>query len=560
MGINAYLAMPRMEDPIVDFPSFNVVAVYPGASPEDVESQVVDPIEEALNELDDVEDIIAEILDGVGIIRVEFEFGVDADEKFDDVQSKVAEVRGDLPESLYDLDVTKNSTSTVSIYQLALVSNTASYKTLDAEGERVKKTIEKVSGVRKAEVLAVPEQELRIALDPTKMKEMNISIDDVERAIQSNNANIPGGAVKVSNKLFNIKTSGAYNDISEVQNTVVGAYMGKLIYLKNIASVFFDYEDENYHARYNGDRSVVVTVQQKEGYNIFDIAAPIEEKLAQLELAEDIELKYVFNQAAGVKERVSGFMNNLLQGILLVGAIIFLVLGFRSASIVMMAIPLSILMGLFVVNAFGFGLQQMSIAGLVVALGLLVDNSIAIIENVERFLSLGYTKKEAAIKGTQQLVAPMASATITTMFAFIPIIMMPDETGAFIKAMPVTVISALAASLLIAITLTPFLASLILKERKEGTLPNEDTVAKKTAKGEGTFAFRQMQRFVQGPYRKVINWALRNRTLTLGFAALSFVGSMMLFPLVGVSFFPKAEKPLFRITVNLPKGSNIDAQ
>ncbi|MEL6925319.1 MAG: efflux RND transporter permease subunit, partial [Bacteroidota bacterium] len=202
MGINAYISMPRMEDPIVDFPSFNVVAVYPGASPEDVESQVVDPIEEALNELDDVEDLTSEIQDGVGITRVEFEFGVDSDEKFDEVRSKVAEIRDDLPGNLYDLDITKNSTTTVSIYQLALVSNSASYETLNNEAERVKKTIEKVSGVRKVEILDCPEQELRIALDPIKMKEMNVSVDDVERAIQSNNANIPGGALKVSSKLF----------------------------------------------------------------------------------------------------------------------------------------------------------------------------------------------------------------------------------------------------------------------------------------------------------------------------------------------------------------------
>ena len=557
LGVNAYLTMPRMEDPIVDFPSFNVIAVYPGANPKDIESQVVDPIEEALNELDDIDLLVTDIKDGVSITRIEFEFGVDADDKFDEVQTKVTEIKEELPDNLYDLDVLKLTTSTVAIYQLALVSNTASYAILKDQAEGLKKIIEKVSGVRKVEILASPEQELRIALNPIKMKEMNISIDDVERAIQSNNANIPGGAVKVSNKLFNIKTSGAYDEIDQVKNTVVGAYMGKLVYLKNIAAVFFDYEDENYYARFNGDRSIVMTVQQKEGYNIFDIAQPVEEKLAQVNLAEDIELKYVFNQSEGVAERVNGFMSNLLQGILLVGAIIFLVLGWRSASVVMMAIPLAILMGLLVVNTSGFGLQQMSIAGLVVALGLLVDNSIAIIENIERFLAQGYSRKEAAIKGTSQLIAPMTSATITTMLAFIPIIVMPDETGAFIKAMPVTVIATLAASLLIAITLTPFVASLLLKDRTTSSAVLD--APEKTSPTGSTFAFRQMQRFIHGPYRSVMVWALRNRIKTLGFAAASFVGSLMLFPYVGVSFFPKAEKPQFRITIDLPKGQNIDA-
>jgi multidrug efflux pump subunit AcrB len=210
-----------------------------------------------------------------------------------------------------------------------------------------------------------------------------------------------------------------------------------------------------------------VNVQQKEGYNIFSVTNPIKEDLSRIDLAEDIELAYVFDQSLGVKDRVSGFLGNLLQGIALVGVIIFLALGVRSASIVMMAIPLSILMGLWVVGNLDFALQQMSIAGLVVALGLLVDNSIAIIENIERFLGLGYSSKEAAISGTEQLVSPITSATLTTILAFIPIILMPETTGAFIRALPVTVTMTLTASLIIAVTLTPLLASWIFKEKKE---------------------------------------------------------------------------------------------
>ena len=548
MGLNAYFTMPRAEDPIVDFPSFNIVAIYPGATPKDLESQVVDPIEEALNELEDIDEIITEINNDVAVIRIEFLYGVDTDDKYDDVQSKIAELKDELPDNLYDVDVIRLTTSSVAIFQLALVSNSATYYKMKREAERLKKAIEKVDGVKKIDIEAYPERELRIALDPVKMKEMGISLDEVERAVQSNNANIPGGAIKVSNKLFNVKTSGAYDEIEQVRNTVVGSYLGKIIYLKNIASVFFDYEDENYYARFNGDRSIVMSVQQKEGYNIFDVAKPVREKLDQIQLADDIQLEYVFNQSEGVRERVSLFTNNLLQGIFLVGLIIFLVLGIRSSSIVMLTIPLSILIGLWVVFNFDYGLQQMSIAGLVVALGLLVDNSIAIIENIERFLGMGYSQKQAAVKGTIQLMAPMTSATLTTVLAFIPIIMMPDETGAFIAAMPVTVIATLAASLLIAVTLTPFIASLILREKKPSVLVRKET-----------FAFRQLKKFVEGPYRSVMNLAFRYRTITLSFAAASFVGALLLFPYVGISFFPKAEKPQFRITIDLPKGSNIDA-
>jgi multidrug efflux pump subunit AcrB len=547
LGLSAFLTMPQREDPSLKIANIFIVAVYPGASPADIESQVVDPIEEAINELDDIKEMQTTIRDGVSVTEVEFTFGVDPDKKFDDVQRQVNGIREELPQDLYQLDFTKASTNTVTIMQLALVSEKASYQMLNREAEKVKRTIEKVDGVRKVEIDAYPEQEVRIALDPVKMNHMNVSLDRIEQAIQSNNANIPGGAIKVSNKLFNIKTSGAYDDLEQIRNTVVGSYEGRIVYLKNIADVFFTYEDERWLARYNQKRGIYVNVQQKEGYNIFSVTNPIKEDLSRIDLAEDIELAYVFDQSLGVKDRVSGFLGNLLQGIALVGVIIFLALGVRSASIVMMAIPLSILMGLWVVGNLDFALQQMSIAGLVVALGLLVDNSIAIIENIERFLGLGYSSKEAAISGTEQLVSPITSATLTTILAFIPIILMPETTGAFIRALPVTVTMTLTASLIIAVTLTPLLASWILKKKK------------KTEVRKVPILFKWMKKFVEGPYRNALQWVLKHKAVTIGSAVLMLVGALSLFPLVGVSFFPKAEKPQFRVTATLPNGSNIEA-
>lgn len=546
MGIMSFLSMPQREDPVVEIPNTIIVAVYPGANPEDMESQVVDVIEEAVNELDDIQEIRTTINDGVAVVAVESIFGLDPDDRYDEVVRQVNQVRDDLPSDLYQLDLRKFSTSTVNIMQMALVSEKASYRRMKSEAERIKSVIEDVDGVKKVEIEAYPEQEIRIALNPVLMTEMNISLDDIERSIQSSNANIPGGAVKVSNRLFNIKTSGAYEDLNQIKNTVVGSYQGKIIYLKNIAAVYFDYEDDRWLGRFNGEKAIYINTQQKDGYNIFDVANPIKEKVEDMSLAGDIRLEYVFDQAVGVKERVSGFLSNLVQGIVLVGVIIFLLLGARSSSIVMISIPLSILIGLWVVDSAGFSLQQMSIAGLIVALGLLVDNSIAIIENIERFIAQGYSRTDAAIKATQQLIAPITSATLTTVLAFVPIIMMPETTGAFIKALPVTVIATLTASLIIAVTLTPYIASKVLKEKNGG-------------QARATFTFTVIKRFVEGPYRRALNWTLNHRFLTISVAVASLVGAFMLFPLVGVSFFPKAEKPQFRVTIRLPNGSNLDA-
>ncbi len=546
MGVLSFVSMPQREDPALEVPNVLVTAVYPGASPEDLESQVVDPIEEAVNELDDIKEITGTIRDGVGIIEVEFEYGVDTDDKFDAVQRQVNQVRSEMPTGLYELRVRKFSTQTVTILQLGLVSDSAEYSLLESEAERVKDIIEDVDGVRKVEIEAYPEQEVRIAIDPLKMSQMNISLEDLERAVQSNNANIPGGALKVSDRVFNIKTSGAYDNLGEIRNTVVGAYQGKVVYLRDVADVYFDYEDERWEARVSGTRCLYVNVQQKEGVNIFDVTDPIQQQLNQMVFADGIRLHYIFNQADGVEDRVDGFLANLLQGVVLVGVIIFLALGNRSAYIVMMAIPLSILIGLWVVSISDYALQQMSIAGLIVALGLLVDNSIAIIENIERLIAGGQTRKAAASEGAEQLKAPIASATLTTVLAFIPIILIPDTTGAFIQALPVTVIATLTASLIIALTLTPLLASWILKDRQNGQ--------RKT-----TWASRQLRRFIEGPYRRTLHWAFRYKWLMIGLAVFCLFGALALFPLVGISFFPKAEKPQFRITVSLPNGSNLDA-
>lgn len=549
LGISSFMSMPRSEDPAMDIPDIIVVVIYPGANPTDIESQVVDPIEEAVNELDDIKEMRTNVRDGVAAFDIEFDYGVNVLDKEEEVQRQVNSIKDELPSGIFEIKVFKVATENVKIFQMAIVSNSAPYNQMEAEAEDIKKEIEKVKGVRKVDVEAFPKQEVRIALNPVKMTEMNISLDDVERAIQSSNANIPGGALKVSNKLFNIKTSGMYEDLDEIGNTVVGGYQGKIVYLKNIASVFFDYEDEKWLARYNGDRSIYLTVEAKSGYNVFNIADPIREKLNSFEMAEGMSLEYVFDQAIGVEERINGFLSNLLQGILLVGIIIFLILGYRSASMVMMAIPLSILIGLLVVDAFGYGLQQISIAGLVVALGLLVDNSIAIIENIERFLGMGHSRKEAAVKGTQQLITPMASATLTTVLAFVPMLMMPGVTGAFIVGIPVTVIFTLVASLVVATTLTPFVASRVLKSPTQNPQPTT----------QKTPAFRALKAFVEGPYRRTLAWAFDHKVITIGIAILSLMGALVLFPLVGISFFPKAEKPQFRITVNLPNGSNLDA-
>ncbi|MBU0763362.1 MAG: efflux RND transporter permease subunit, partial [Bacteroidetes bacterium] len=533
-GISSFLRMPRSENPVVYIPGGGVVVIYPGAGPPDMEQLIAAPIEEAINELEDIKKINTTVTDGIASINVEFEYSTDADRKYDEVVRQVNSVRGKLPRDIFDLFIWKFSSSDVAIMQLALVGENAEYNDLEMYADRLKRLLEKVKGVRKVEIHACPKQELRISVDMEKMAGMNISLDHVINAVNSNNANIPGGNLDISGKSFSIKTSGSYSGPEQIRNTVVNSFQGRLVYIRDIADVGFEYEDNIYFGRFNGKKAVYITVQQKDGLNIFEITKNIMPELGKFrkELDRDVTLETIFDQSVIVDDRISNFLKNLAQGILLVGLVVLFALGFRSSVIVIIAIPLSIVIGLWFVDLYGLGIQQITIAGLVVALGLLVDNSIVIIENINRFRQMGHSPRDAAIMGTAQIGWPVVSSTVTTLLAFIPIIMMPDKAGDFIRGLPVTIMATLTVSLLIALTLSPMIARLLFRKKIQAASGITGISQKKGFQ-------RSLQKFIEGPYGRLLAYSLRHRFPVVAFSLVALAGAGVLFCYgVKISFFP----------------------
>lgn len=544
-GIVSLINMPKSEDPPVEPSGSSVVVVYPGASPLDIEQLVVEPIESALNELDDIRYINSEAQDGVGNISIEFESGTDSDEKYSDVLQKVGQVQPQLPENIYSVQTYKWTVSDVYILQLAFVSETASYRQLESEAERLKEKMEKVPGIKSVEIWAVPEQEVRVSVDLHKLAELNIPLNRVMGAIQDANLNLPGGHIDVGAKRLNVKTSGSFESLDAVRNTIVHSAQGNVIYLKDVAQIKYAYEDITYKARLNGKRCIWLIANQKPGTNIFQIFSKLRPIIHSFktQLPDEIEMKTVFDQSNSVEERVSGFFGNLIQGIILVGLVIFTAVSFRASIIVMLAIPVSILIGIGGVALSGYGLEQMSIAGLVIALGLLVDNAIVVTENSARFMRMGVNRKEAGIRGTSQVGWAVVSATATTVLAFIPIILMKDVTGDFIRSMPLTVVYTLTASLVISLTLTPYLSTHFLKVDHHSKVR----------------PFRRLlDGIIQTRYRSILDLVLKKPVVTICITLFVFLSSLALFPVVGVSFFPKAEKGQFYIRIDLPAGSSLD--
>ena len=547
-GVNSFLTMPRTEDPPAAQPGAVVMVVYPGASPTDMEELIVKPIEEKVNGLELISEIKATAGNGFAFVNVSFEYGnYNFDDKFDDVVQSVNEVKTDLPEGLKEISYRKKTTTDTKILQLALSSESADFSKMRTWTESLEKKLEQVKGIKTVDILALPEQQVKIEIQPDKMVNMGIGITDIENGIKSNNQNIPGGEVVMGGNSFNVQTSGTYESIEEIKNTVVGSVEGQLVYIKDIAEVTIDYEENNYLAGFNGTRSVFLTAEQKMGTNVLDIVEDAKVIIEDFKtsLPESIQLHYVHNQADNVEKSVSGFISNLLQGILLVGFVIMLVIGFKSSLVIMIAIPSSILIGLGFVELAGFGLQSVSIAALVIALGLLVDNSIVVVENTERYLKEGMSSREAAIKGTKQVAYPIISSTLTTLAAFIPIAMLPNAAGDFIISMPFTVIATLSVSVIIALTVSPLLMSILFKRKKE-TEHKESKIQK------------ALNKFIYGPYDKILRYSLSHTKTVLTGAILLFISALFVFKFyVGSSFFPKSEKPLLMVQATLPQNKTI---
>ncbi len=548
-GIYSFFTMPRMENPAVYISGGMAVFIYPGASPADMENLIALPVEEAINEIEDIHKINTTLREGIATISVEFEHGTDAREKYNELVSSINSIEGDLPEDLHHFEIMEYTSTDVAIMQLAFISETAEFVELERMAEGLKRRIETIRGIKKVDIHAVPALQLRISVDTEKMAAMNISIGQVINAVQSNNTNIPGGNISIGGRSFGIQTSGSYSNPEELRRTVVGSYRGQLVYLENIAVVDFEYEDNVYLARYKGSRAIYLSVQQNENVNIFRNTEEIDRQILEYSrnMDHNVQLLKVFDQSETVERRINGFLNNLYQGIILVGFVVFFAIGIKSSIIVIMAIPLSIIIGLSIVDISGFTLEQVSIAALVVALGLLVDNSIVMVENMNRYLKMGYGSRDAALAAVSEIGWPVISATITTIFAFIPLIMLPDKAGDFIRSLPVTIVATLGVSLFITLTLSPFVASRIFGKGLHGQ--------KQTA---WRFFERLINRIIRGPYRRTLEYVLKWEILSL-IAVLLVLGlSAWMFRYVGISFFPKAETPQMMIQVELPEGSSIE--
>ena len=544
VGLSSLLKIPRAEDPELHVPIPTIVVVYPGADPVDIERLIVNPIEEAVNELDDIKRMDSDSMDGVGVIRVEFQWSTDADKKYDEVVREVNRIRAQLPADIAALEVRKTGSGLVNILQVALVSDTASYRQLKQLGEALRDDIETVPGVRRSEIWAFPPPEVRVAVDLERMGRAGVALGQIEGAIRGGNATIPGGAVDVGLRKFNLKTSGGYTSLDQVAETVVASRNGRSVKVRDLAEVSWENAEQLYTGRYNGQRAIFVTANAKDRVDVFAVRDGVYRRLDAFErhLPAGVRLEHGFDQTRNVSHRLTRLGIDFAMAIGLV-LITLIPLGWRAAVVVMISIPLSLAIGVSALYFTGFSLNQLSIAGFVLALGLLVDDSIVVVENIARYLRAGYSRFEAAVAATDQIALAVLGCTATLLLAFLPLLFLPEGAGIFIRSLPAAVLYTVGASLFVAVTVIPFLASRVLKPEGEA--------------GEGNRVLKALTSAIHRSYAPALRSSLARPRRTM-IAGLVFVGAALAtVPMIGFSLFPDADIPQFRVTIETANGASI---
>jgi multidrug efflux pump subunit AcrB len=545
LGISSIYNIPRSEDPEIHVPTFSIVVVYPGTSPKDLEELVVDPIEKKVYSLENIHKLKSTIKDGLAVIEVEYKYKSDVDKKYQELVAEVNSLAPVLPKNIARVEIKRVRPSDVNILQVALISDNASRESLKNTAEDFQKELEKVPTLKNIEIQGLPNQIVRVDLELDKMAQMHIPVSAVTGMLQSEITNIPGGSINEGTKSFNIKTSGNYKNIDEIKNTIVYSTGGKNVVLTNVAKVYFDFEPENHITRLNNHRCVFVVAAQKDGENISKTQQaylPLVEKFKKT-LPANIKLQMHFEQAKNVNKRLSGLGMDFIIAILLV-AVTLLPLGFRAALVVMISIPLSLAIGIVIMNALGYSLNQLSIVGLVLALGLLVDDSIVVVENIERWLREGHSKLTATLKATKQIGTAVVGCTVTLIIAFLPLMFLPEASGDFIRSLPIGVVCSVIASLLVSLTIVPFLSQRILKNHH--------------GHPDGNIFMRLLQKGINGSYSRLLEKALNRPKTTLLVGVTMFIFALRLFPVIGFSLFPASEKPQFMINIITPLQSNIE--
>ncbi|CAN5321087.1 efflux RND transporter permease subunit [soil metagenome] len=541
LGLNALSSIPRAEDPHFPVPFMVVRAVLPGASPTEMEQLVAKPIEDAVNGLDEIKTVRSTSVDSVSVIRVEFGWSGDPERRYDQVVREVNAIRGSLPAGVSRLEVQRGRTTEVAIFQVALTADVLPDRRLEKVAHRLRDRLNRIGGIREAKYWGAPQTEARVSLDLARLAQLKLPANAVADALRASGVEAPVGTVHAGDRRFSVKSGGAFHDLDRIGAVTVATTGGQVVRVRDVAQVAWAGDEPTHLTRFNGKRALFVTATQKDDADVAKITVNIKAALDEFEktLPAGVHMERGFFQADNVKHRLDRLFRDFGLALALV-LITLLPLGLRAGAVVMLSIPLSLLIGLSMLQAFGFSLNQLSISGFVLSLGLLVDDSIVVVENIARRLRGGEDRTTAAINGAGQITLAVMGCTGCLMLAFLPLMALPEGSGAYIRSLPVTVLCTIAASFVVSLTIIPFLASRMLNKH-EGP--------------EGNALLQRVDRLIHGVYRPLLHRAMAAPWITLAIMGVLVLTTVPMAKAIGSSLFPAAETPQFLVKVENSDGT-----
>lgn len=470
-GITAYNTMPRENFPEVVVPTIFVGTVYPGNSPSDIENLISRPIEKEINTINGINNIKSTSIQDYSMIIVEFGFEVEPDKALQEVKDAVDRAKQELPDDLdKDPDVFEMDFSELIPIMNVNLSGDIPMDFLKEYAEYLEDEIEKLPEITDVEIKGARDREIKVDVDVHKMNALEIAFGDIESAIAYENLTISGGDILTDSSRRNIRVIGEFKNAEEISNIVIKNMNQQVVLLKDIADVSFDYEDRESYARSRDLPVVSLDVKKRAGENLInavDKILLIVDKAKREKLPDNLEVTFTNDQSRMTRMNVHHLQNEIISGIILVVLILQLFMGLRNAMFVGIAIPLSMLISLALLNIVGVTLNTMVLFSLVLALGRLVDDGIVVVENTYRLMQQGMSPLQAAKEGVGEVAAAVIASTITTVIAFVPLLFWNDLSGEFMKYLPITFMIALAASLVVATIINPALASLFMKVQDE---------------------------------------------------------------------------------------------
>jgi HAE1 family hydrophobic/amphiphilic exporter-1 len=552
VGFGAYSLynLPVNRLPEVELPVIAVVTTYQGAAPEDIEALVTRPIERAVSSVGGIEKVQSTSRQGASIVIISFTWGTDMEAAEIEVRKNLELFSGDfLPDEATKPITFAFDPSLAPVMFLSVDGDLDGYRLRRIASERIQPYLGRVDGVAAAELLGGLDREIQVRLNPRWLEANGISPNQVVDGLRAANVIVPSGAVDDGTQLLNLQPTGLYRSVREIERSVIAVRGGRPVLLSEVAEVADTFEEETAVVTVNGKSAVIVAVRKQSDANTVQVSRAVADALPEINrsLPEGVELVPLFDQSDSILRAISNLGTTALQAFALTGLVILIFLrSWRTSLVAIVAVPVSVLVSFVVMDALGVTLNLISVAGLALAVGMIVDNGIVVLECAFQKLEQGRSAVEAAIEATTEMGLPVTASTLTTVVVFVPILLVEGIAGELFRDLVITVTVTLLVSLVVAITLVPLMIAWV------GGKDDETPFARFVRRLTG-FVDRLAPAYDRG-----LRWSLANRKKVYVFSALTFVASLAALPFLGRDFLPKTDNSELRIEVTGPPGASLD--